>query len=270
MAYSALPFTSPDPPELEYQEAVSKSTFQHLVSDLEPSTAYSFYIKAYTPRGASSASAPVLTSTLGEGEAWVPHNQQQCMQACSPRSTSGSLAPEAEWGLGLPEEGASFSISRKGVLEQAEALGQRGTARLVGSGSRGATPSHLSLLCPQPLPLPRCRCGSWAARPCSCCGSRGPGWPSTREASSCSTAQRAEPPSPAPSCCLQPPPPTTSASLVSRTQTALGDRAGVQCLVPGGGVQGSPLLPCCTRAATGAWGGHSAQHCLSLRPHYSV
>ncbi|XP_059036805.1 immunoglobulin superfamily DCC subclass member 3 isoform X3 [Mustela lutreola] len=55
-----------DPPELEYQEAVSKSTFQHLVSDLEPSTAYSFYIKAYTPRGASSASAPVLTSTLGE------------------------------------------------------------------------------------------------------------------------------------------------------------------------------------------------------------
>lgn len=59
-----------DPPELEYQEAVSKSTFQHLVSDLEPSTAYSFYIKAYTPRGASSASAPTLASTLGEGKAW--------------------------------------------------------------------------------------------------------------------------------------------------------------------------------------------------------
>ncbi|XP_059228263.1 immunoglobulin superfamily DCC subclass member 3 isoform X2 [Mustela nigripes] len=61
-----------DPPELEYQEAVSKSTFQHLVSDLEPSTAYSFYIKAYTPRGASSASAPVLTSTLGEAPAPPP------------------------------------------------------------------------------------------------------------------------------------------------------------------------------------------------------
>ncbi|XP_016063995.1 PREDICTED: immunoglobulin superfamily DCC subclass member 3 [Miniopterus natalensis] len=58
-----------DPPELEYQEAVSKSTFQHLVSDLEPSTAYSFYIKAYTPRGASSASTPTLASTLGEGDA---------------------------------------------------------------------------------------------------------------------------------------------------------------------------------------------------------
>lgn len=65
-----LPSAPPDPPELEYQEAVSKSTFQHLVSDLEPSTAYSFYIKAYTPRGASSASAPTLASTLGEGKAW--------------------------------------------------------------------------------------------------------------------------------------------------------------------------------------------------------
>ncbi|XP_036048961.1 immunoglobulin superfamily DCC subclass member 3 isoform X1 [Onychomys torridus] len=55
-----------DSPKLEYQEAVSKSTFQHLVRDLEPSTAYSFYIKAYTPRGASLASAPTLASTLGE------------------------------------------------------------------------------------------------------------------------------------------------------------------------------------------------------------
>lgn len=71
LTFPALPFASPDPPELEYQEAVSKSTFQHLVSDLEPSTAYSFYIKAYTPRGASSASAPTLASTLGEGETRV-------------------------------------------------------------------------------------------------------------------------------------------------------------------------------------------------------
>nr|XP_051677805.1 immunoglobulin superfamily DCC subclass member 3 isoform X3 [Oryctolagus cuniculus] len=55
-----------DPPELEYQEAVSKSTLQHVVSDLEPSTAYSFYIKAYTPRGASLASIPAVASTRGE------------------------------------------------------------------------------------------------------------------------------------------------------------------------------------------------------------
>lgn len=72
-------FTSPDPPELEYQEAVSKNTFQHLVSDLEPSTAYSFYIKAYTPRGASSASAPTLASTLGEGEAWMWSTRPQTL-----------------------------------------------------------------------------------------------------------------------------------------------------------------------------------------------
>ena len=40
-----------DSPELEHQEDSSKSPFQHLGSHLEPSTAYSFYIKAYTPGG---------------------------------------------------------------------------------------------------------------------------------------------------------------------------------------------------------------------------
>ncbi|KAJ6662863.1 hypothetical protein lerEdw1_011067, partial [Lerista edwardsae] len=55
-----------DPVEMEYQEAVSKSTFQQLVTDLEPSTSYSFYIKAYTSRGASKASEVVVVSTLGE------------------------------------------------------------------------------------------------------------------------------------------------------------------------------------------------------------
>ncbi|KFW06815.1 Immunoglobulin superfamily DCC subclass member 3, partial [Eurypyga helias] len=55
-----------DPVEMEYQEAVSKSTFQQLVTDLEPSTSYSFYIKAYTSRGASKASDVTVVSTLGE------------------------------------------------------------------------------------------------------------------------------------------------------------------------------------------------------------
>ncbi|XP_067412192.1 immunoglobulin superfamily DCC subclass member 3 [Emydura macquarii macquarii] len=55
-----------DPLEMEYQEAVSKSTFQQLVTDLEPSTSYSFYIKAYTSRGASKASEVTVVSTLGE------------------------------------------------------------------------------------------------------------------------------------------------------------------------------------------------------------
>ncbi|XP_053220662.1 immunoglobulin superfamily DCC subclass member 3 isoform X1 [Podarcis raffonei] len=55
-----------DPVEMEYQEAVSKNTFQQLVTDLEPSMSYSFYIKAYTSRGASKASDVVVVSTLGE------------------------------------------------------------------------------------------------------------------------------------------------------------------------------------------------------------
>lgn len=71
----------PDSPKLEYQEAVSKSTFQHLVRDLEPSTAYSFYIKAYTPRGASSASVPTLASTLGEGKEYPAEPSHTPVQA---------------------------------------------------------------------------------------------------------------------------------------------------------------------------------------------
>ncbi|XP_029431086.1 immunoglobulin superfamily DCC subclass member 3 [Rhinatrema bivittatum] len=55
-----------DPVEMEYQEAVSKSTFQQLVTDLEPSTSYTFYMKAYTSRGASQASETAMQSTLGE------------------------------------------------------------------------------------------------------------------------------------------------------------------------------------------------------------
>lgn len=50
------------------------------MSDLEPSTAYSFYIKAYTPRGASSASAPTLASTLGEGEVWAWSTKPQTLR----------------------------------------------------------------------------------------------------------------------------------------------------------------------------------------------
>ncbi|XP_068128537.1 immunoglobulin superfamily DCC subclass member 3 [Hyperolius riggenbachi] len=55
-----------DPVQMEYQEAVSKDTFQQTVTDLEPSTTYNFYIKAYTSRGASKASATVVQRTLGE------------------------------------------------------------------------------------------------------------------------------------------------------------------------------------------------------------
>lgn len=65
--HTAYPFISSDPIEMEYQEAVSKSTFQQLVSDLEPSTSYAFYVKAYTSRGASKPSETATEKTLGEG-----------------------------------------------------------------------------------------------------------------------------------------------------------------------------------------------------------
>ncbi|XP_061078567.1 immunoglobulin superfamily DCC subclass member 3-like isoform X2 [Conger conger] len=55
-----------DPIEMEYQEAVSKSTLQQVVGDLEPSTSYTFYVKAYTSRGASKPSDHVVESTPGE------------------------------------------------------------------------------------------------------------------------------------------------------------------------------------------------------------
>ncbi|XP_023675521.1 immunoglobulin superfamily DCC subclass member 3 isoform X1 [Paramormyrops kingsleyae] len=58
-----------DPVEMEYQEAVGKSTLQQVVSDLEPSTSYTFYVKAYTSRGASKPSEPALENTLGEAPA---------------------------------------------------------------------------------------------------------------------------------------------------------------------------------------------------------
>ncbi|KAL2077129.1 hypothetical protein ACEWY4_026633 [Coilia grayii] len=55
-----------DPAEMEYQEAVSKSTLLQVVYDLEPSTSYTFYVKAYTSRGASKRSDSTTQSTLGE------------------------------------------------------------------------------------------------------------------------------------------------------------------------------------------------------------
>ncbi|XP_048419066.1 immunoglobulin superfamily DCC subclass member 3 isoform X2 [Stegostoma tigrinum] len=55
-----------DPVEMEYQEAVSKTTLQQVVTDLQPSTGYTFYIKAYTSRGASKPSELATCRTRGE------------------------------------------------------------------------------------------------------------------------------------------------------------------------------------------------------------
>lgn len=125
------------------------------MSDLEPSTAYSFYVKAYTPRGASSASAPVLTSTLGEGEAWLrsvrPHRPGIRAQECACLLTTlpqRAPGPEAEWGLGLlGERGVLFPIHVKVSLSKQRpwVRGQR-AAGLLGLGVRveGGRPPHIS------------------------------------------------------------------------------------------------------------------------------
>lgn len=63
-----FPAMAPDPVEEEYEEAVSKVTLQHIIRDLEPSTSYTFYVKAYTSHGASKASDSAIESTHGEGE----------------------------------------------------------------------------------------------------------------------------------------------------------------------------------------------------------
>lgn len=54
--------------EEEYEEAVSKVTLQHIIRDLEPSTSYTFYVKAYTSHGASKPSDDATETTHGEGE----------------------------------------------------------------------------------------------------------------------------------------------------------------------------------------------------------
>ncbi|XP_060924791.1 immunoglobulin superfamily DCC subclass member 3 [Limanda limanda] len=55
-----------DPVEMEYEEAVSKVTLQQIIRELEPSTSYTFFVKAYTSHGASKASDSVTQVTHGE------------------------------------------------------------------------------------------------------------------------------------------------------------------------------------------------------------
>ena len=57
-----------EPDSLELQEAISKGTFRHDVSNLEAATTYSLYLKAYSPLGASQQSSTVVATTLGGGK----------------------------------------------------------------------------------------------------------------------------------------------------------------------------------------------------------
>uniref|UniRef100_A0AAY4E404 Immunoglobulin superfamily DCC subclass member 3 n=1 Tax=Denticeps clupeoides TaxID=299321 RepID=A0AAY4E404_9TELE len=54
-----------EPDTKELQEAISKTTFQHDFTNLDPATTYSIYLKAYSPLGASQQSSTVVATTLG-------------------------------------------------------------------------------------------------------------------------------------------------------------------------------------------------------------
>ncbi|XP_069032663.1 immunoglobulin superfamily DCC subclass member 3 [Embiotoca jacksoni] len=54
-----------EPDSLELQEAISKGTFRHDVTNLEAATTYSLYLRAYSPLGASQQSHTVVATTLG-------------------------------------------------------------------------------------------------------------------------------------------------------------------------------------------------------------
>lgn len=66
---------------LELQEAISKGKFQHDVSNLEPATTYSLYLKAYSPLGASQQSHTVVATTLGGGTGTNPSLSKSSFEA---------------------------------------------------------------------------------------------------------------------------------------------------------------------------------------------
>ncbi|XP_070412146.1 immunoglobulin superfamily DCC subclass member 3 [Nothobranchius furzeri] len=54
-----------EPDSMELQEAISRDAFQHDVTNLEPATTYSLYLKAYSSMGPSQQSNTVVATTLG-------------------------------------------------------------------------------------------------------------------------------------------------------------------------------------------------------------
>ncbi|XP_068934059.1 immunoglobulin superfamily DCC subclass member 3-like [Petaurus breviceps papuanus] len=56
-------------PGRELQEAVSKGTFEHVFTNLDPATTYSIRLRAYSAEGASHDSPPVHITTMGSAPA---------------------------------------------------------------------------------------------------------------------------------------------------------------------------------------------------------
>ncbi|CAG14380.1 unnamed protein product, partial [Tetraodon nigroviridis] len=50
---------------LELQEAISKGSYEHDVTNLDAGTSYLLYLKAYSPLGASQQSHTLVATTLG-------------------------------------------------------------------------------------------------------------------------------------------------------------------------------------------------------------
>lgn len=58
---------SSEPDSAELQEAVSKTTFTHEFTNLDPATTYSIYLKAYSALGGSQQSGTITSTTQGGG-----------------------------------------------------------------------------------------------------------------------------------------------------------------------------------------------------------
>lgn len=53
---------------MEYQFAVNNDTTEYHVKELQPHTAYTFYMVAYSPMGASRPSQSITIETVEDGE----------------------------------------------------------------------------------------------------------------------------------------------------------------------------------------------------------
>lgn len=53
---------------VEYQFAMNNDTTEYLVKELAPHTAYTFFVVAYSPMGASRPSVPVTVEMMEDGE----------------------------------------------------------------------------------------------------------------------------------------------------------------------------------------------------------
>lgn len=53
---------------MEYQFAVNNDTTEFQVKELQPHTAYTFYMVAYSPMGASRPSQSISVETVDDGE----------------------------------------------------------------------------------------------------------------------------------------------------------------------------------------------------------